>query len=116
MRHRKKTAIIGRSKAARSALLRTQAVSLIKNKKITTTEAKTKLLKSYIERLTTKAKKGTLASEREINKKLNNHGATKELIKNIAPKYKDRKGGYTRIVKLGRRKGDGAPVSQIEFI
>lgn len=116
MRHRKKKVTLDRKKGPRQALLRTQAISLINNKKIKTTTAKAKALRVYSEKIITKAKKNDLASKREIYKLLHNKAATDKLIKNIAPKLKDRKGGYLRLTKLGYRKGDGAPITQIEII
>lgn len=116
VRHRKKNKIIGRGKSARTALFKNQAASLIIHRKIKTTETKAKVLRSYIEKLVTLAKKGDLPSKRELNKKLSQPKAVNILSKNIAPKYKDRRGGYTRITKIGPRKGDGANIVQIEFV
>ena len=116
MRHKKNKAILDRKKGPRKALIKTQAISLIKLGKIKTTTTKAKVLRSYVEKLISKAKIGTLASERDINKLLSNKVATKKLIKTIGPKFKDKKGGYTRLTKLGFRKGDGAPITQIEIL
>ncbi|MFH0819222.1 MAG: 50S ribosomal protein L17 [Patescibacteria group bacterium] len=116
MRHRKKTVILDRKQGPRRALIKTQAISLILSKKIKTTEAKAKVLRQVVEKMITKAKKGTLASERELMKDLGYEKAVRELVSKIAPQFKDRQGGYTRLTKLGVRKGDGASLTQIEIL
>lgn len=116
MRHRKKTVILDRKTAGRKALLKLLALSLIKHGRIKTTSAKAKALRNYIEPLLSKAKKGGLTNFREINKHLNNPKAAHELIKKWAVKLKDRKSGYTRITKIGYRRGDGAEISLIEIL
>ncbi len=91
--------------------------SLIKNERITTTEAKAKELRPKIEKMVTKAKNPTLATRRLLLKSLYNHEtAVKKLVDSIAPRYSERKGGYTRIVKLTPRQGDASKMAVIEFV
>lgn len=117
MRHRKSGAILGRERAARRGLFRQLAISLIDHGRITTTVAKAKALRPYIERLVTRARRPTsLTNRRQLLKTLDNQGAVTKLLKTIAPKYAQRTGGYTRIIKLGRRSGDGSPTALIEFM
>lgn len=116
MRHRKKGKILDRKFQSRKALLRSLATNLVLFEKIKTTEAKAKALKPIIEKLITKAKKGDLTARRELLKYLYLEVAVKKMINEIGPRYKDRKGGYTRISKLGTRQGDGAQIAQIELI
>lgn len=92
-------------------------LSLIAHGKIETTEAKAKELRPMIEKLITKAKEGTLHSKRLVISRLYNKGAeAKKLIDEIAPKYREHNGGYTRITKIGRRTGDASSMAIIEFI
>ena len=116
MRHKKKTVKLGREKAPRKALLSNLAVSLIVYEKIETTEAKAKAVRPIVERLVTKGKSKTLHAKRELDKVLPEKKAVKKILEVLGPRYKDRPGGYTRIIKLRERKGDGAPVVQIEFV
>lgn len=116
MRHKRQQAKLGREKAQREALMRSLAQSLVLHKKIKTTLAKAKALRGVIEPLVTKARRGTLADRRLIMKTLYTEKAVKMLMDDIAPKYADRQGGYTRIVKLGARPNDGAEVAYIEFV
>ena len=116
MRHQKKKVTLGRETAARRSLMANLAESLILYEKIVTTKAKAKALKSFIEKLITKAKKQTLASRRELVQVLYTKNAVKKLIEEIAPRYKERQGGYTRIILLSSRKGDGAEEAKIELI
>jgi len=116
MRHRKKTKILDRKKAPRKALLRNLATNLVLYEKIETTEAKAKSLKPVIEKLITKAKKGDLHARRELIKYLYLENAVKKMIEEIGPRYKDRKGGYTRIIKTKARQGDAAKMAIIEFV
>lgn len=110
-----KTNQLSRERNVRNALLKTLAVSLIRDGKIQTTETKAKVIKPMVERLVTKAKAGTVASRRDIISKVGVLSA-KALVNTIALKYKDRNGGYLRIIKLNDRKGDGAKYAQIEFV
>lgn len=115
MNHSNTKRTFSREKGQRNALLKTLSVSLIKEGKITTTEAKAKSLRSLVEKLVTKGKEGTLNSQRLLSGKVGSTVA-KKLVKDIAPKYKDRKGGYLRITKLSARINDGAKMVQIEFV
>lgn len=117
MRHHNNVRKFGRNKNQRIALLKGLALSLIAHGRIETTEAKAKELRPMIEKLITKAKVDTLSSRRLIIARL--YGLTAEankLIKDIAPKYKSRAGGYTRITKLPRRAGDASKMAVIEFV
>ncbi|MBI3956654.1 MAG: 50S ribosomal protein L17 [Candidatus Kerfeldbacteria bacterium] len=116
MRHRKTGKILSRSKAARSALVRDLATNLVLHEKIRTTEAKAKVVRPYIERLVTVAKAGTIAARRRAAQSLRTPAATKKIIETIAPRYRTRAGGYTRIVRIGQRQGDGATLVLIAFV
>lgn len=116
MRHRKKNRTLGRVKAQREALLRNLADSFIIHGSIKTTVAKAKELRSFVEPLVTKAKIDTITQRRNLMKVLYTDEAVNKLLKDIAPKYKDRNGGYTRITKAGSRKNDGADIAIIEFV
>lgn len=117
MRHHNANRKFGRVRKQRRALLSGLAHSLILREKIKTTEAKAKELRPFVEKLITKAKPNTIASRRIVLSRLDNEtrSATK-LFKDVAPRYKERKGGYTRITKLGRRKGDAAKMAIIELV
>lgn len=116
MRHRKKRKILDRKKAPRRALLRSLATNLILYEKIKTTSAKAKVLRPLVEKLITKGKKNDLIARRELLKYLFKKSAVKKVLEELGPRYKDRKGGYVRIIKLGARSGDGAKLAQIEFV
>ena len=117
MRHRKKNRKLQRKRDERRALLRSFAVSFILKEKISTTKAKADEVKRFVERLITLAKKQNLASYRLLISRLNNQRAAKKLYEEIAPKYKERKGGYTRIIKTAElRKRDGAELVILEFV
>lgn len=116
MRHQKKGRKFGRVKKVRKALIKSLLRSLVINEKIKTTEAKAKEIRPQIEKLITKAKKGDIAARREIIKIVPDKDAAKKLASVMGPKYKDRNGGYTRIIKLGSRKSDQAPIVLIEFV
>jgi len=116
MRHRKQKATLGRPTAQRVALMRSLADSLVLHGKIKTTLAKAKALRGVIEPLVTKARRGTLADRRLIIKTLYTDEAIKKMMDEIGPKYKERQGGYTRIIKIGARKNDAAEVAYIEFV
>ena len=92
------------------------ARNLIKNSRLRTTTAKAKELRPFVEKLVTKAKTGTIASRRLLISRLHSETETKKLMETIAPKYKDRHGGYIRIVRLPNRELDGSPMSLIEFV
>ena len=117
MRHHNVNKKFGLESKERAALMHALLISLIAHKKIVTTEARTKALRPRIERLVTLARVTTLARTRLLNTRLHhNKKAVHTLVKDIAPKYKERAGGYTRITKLGQRQGDASPLAQIEFI
>lgn len=117
MRHGNNVRKFGRKKNQRIALMKGLAISLIECEKIKTTSAKAKELKPYAEKLVTLARKGDTASRRLLLARLmNNTLMVKKLMSDIAPKYIDRKGGYTRITRLAPRKSDASPMSYIEFV
>ena len=116
MRHNKKFNHLGRTASHRKAMLANMAISLIMHKRITTTVAKAKELKKYVEPLITRSKDDTTNSRRVVFSYLQNKYAVTELFKVISPKVGDRPGGYTRIIKLGTRQGDAAPVAFIELV
>ncbi len=117
MRHHKANRKFGRSKSQRGALLKGLAESLVAHGKIETTEAKAKELRPKIEKLVTKAKNPTLATRRQLLASFYNHTEVVEkLIAEVAPRYVDRKGGYTRIIKLTPRIGDASKMAVIEFV
>ena len=116
MRHNKKGRKLGRKTAHRKALMSNLASALITNKRIKTTDAKAKELRKYIEPLVTFARKGDLHSRRQVLKKIRHKSIVRELFNNIGPTFSNRNGGYTRIIKLGFRDNDCAPVSMIEFV
>ncbi|MFA5413365.1 MAG: 50S ribosomal protein L17 [Patescibacteria group bacterium] len=116
MRHRKKGKILDRKVGPRTALLRGLAVSLILYEKMQTTKAKAKTVKPIVERLITRGKINTLATRRYLLKYLYKEAAVKKILEEIGPRYKDRKGGYTRIINVGRRQGDAAEIVQIELV
>lgn len=116
MRHKKRGRKLSRSASHRKATLSNLASSLIQHKKIKTTDAKAKETRKFIEPLITKARRGTLHDRRQVLKKINHPELVKILFDEIAPQYADRPGGYTRIVKLGFRDNDCAPISLLEFV
>ena len=116
MRHRKKGRKLGRKNGNRRALLMNLASQLVIYKRIKTTDAKAKELRSFIEPLVSLAKKDDLHSRRMVIRKLPHKNIVGTLFKEIAPKFVGRPGGYTRIIKLGYRDNDRAPVSIIEFV
>lgn len=117
MLHHNKNRKLGRERKVRTALLRSLARNLILNEKMITTEAKAKTLRPYVERLVTHARTDTLAKRRLVSASLGNDTeATKKLFSEIGPRYKDRNGGYTRIVKVGVRDGDAAVQAFIGFV
>lgn len=116
MRHKKYGRKLGRKVAHRKALMSNLAMALISNKKIKTTDSKAKELRSFIEPLITRARKGDLHSRRQVLKYIPHKPTVRELFSVVAPKFLDRNGGYTRIVKLGFRDNDCALISQIEFV
>ena len=119
MRHQKKGRKLNRTASHRKALFSNLAASLVIHKKIRTTEAKGKELRTYVERLVTYAKRGDIHGRRLIQKKISGKRGKEIaniLIHDIAPAFADRQGGYTRLIKLNNRKNDNAPVSLVEFV
>ena len=116
MRHKKLGRKLSRKTSHRKALMANLASALITHKKIKTTDAKAKELRRFVEPLITFAKKGDLHSRRQVLKKIPHKPIVRELFDNIAPECLNRNGGYTRIIKLGFRDNDCAPVSLIEFV
>ena len=116
MRHGKSFNHLGRKKGHRKALLKNLSNALISHKRINTTLAKAKALRVFVEPLVTKAKSDSIHSRRTVFSYLQNKEAIKELFGPIALKIGDRPGGYTRIIKTGFRKGDGAEMAMIEFV
>src|SRR3989304_5564783 len=116
MRHHNANRKFGRPANQRRALLKSLALSLINHGRINTTLAKAKELRPFIEKIITKGKKADLASKRLIVSRLfNRKTEVKKLFDQVIPKYLDRKGGYTRIIKMNRRAGDASPMAIIEF-
>ncbi|MCX6715543.1 MAG: 50S ribosomal protein L17 [Candidatus Taylorbacteria bacterium] len=116
MRHHSNIRKFGREKTQRHALMRSLARNLIRDTRIKTTAAKAKELRPFVEKLVTKAKTVTVASRRLVSSRLMGDPEVKKLFNEIAPKYKGRNGGYTRIVKLPARDLDGSPMALIEFV
>ena len=116
MRHNKKFNHLGRTASHRNAMLANMAISLIMHKRITTTLAKAKALKKYVEPLITRSKDDTTNSRRVVFSYLQNKFAVTELFKVISEKVANRPGGYTRIIKLGTRQGDAAEMCFIELV
>ncbi|MCI5051129.1 MAG: 50S ribosomal protein L17 [Candidatus Pacebacteria bacterium] len=117
MRHGRKNRKFGRKANVRRGFIRSLAVALLTYEQIKTTEARAKELRPYIEKLITKAKKGDVASRRLIRARLGNQESlANKLVDDIAPRYADRNGGYTRIIKMPARQGDASPMAIIEFV
>lgn len=116
MRHLKRTAKLGRTSEHRNAMLANLVCSLIEHKRVTTTLAKAKAARSVAEKMVTLGKSGTIHDRRLAVARLHQEGAAKILFKEIAPVYKDRKGGYTRIIKLEQRQGDSAQRAILEWV
>ncbi len=116
MRHQKKTVKLGRTAEHRKALLANQVCSLIEHQRIKTTLAKAKAVRPLAEKMVTLGKKGSLHARRTALATLRQGDAVKKLFDDIAPRAASRNGGYTRIVKLGARKSDSAPVAFIEWV
>lgn len=116
MRHNKAINHLGRQSGHRKALLANMACSLIEHKRITTTVAKAKALRSYVEPLITKSKEDTTHNRRIVFSYLKDKNAVSELFRTIAPKIADRQGGYTRVLHVGFRQGDAAEMALIELV
>ena len=116
MRHHSNTRKFGREKTQRHALLRSLGRNLIRDGKIRTTLAKAKEVRPFVEKLITSAKSGTVAMRRVVNTRIQGAAETRKLFDVLAPKYKSRAGGYTRITKMPNRVLDGAAMAIIEFV
>lgn len=116
MRHRVKGKKLDRKKQPREAMLKNLASSIIIYEKVKTTEAKAKAVKPLLEKIITTSIKGDLASRRQLIRLLPQPLAVKKAMEILAIKYKDRRGGYLRIVKIGKRQGDSADLAQIELV
>ena len=116
MRHRKRTVKLGRRSAHRKELLANLVCALIDNKRIKTTLPKARAARGLAEKMVTLGKKGTLAHRRQAISKLKQTDSVKELFDNVAPAFADRAGGYTRIIKLGRRISDSSEMVLLEWV
>ena len=116
MRHRKSGRKLNRSSSHRMAMFSNMAASLIQHEQIVTTLPKAKDLRPVVEKLVTLAKRGDLHARRQAIAQLRDLGTVKKLFDTIGPRYKERAGGYTRVLKAGFRYGDSAPVAVIEFV
>lgn len=114
--HRRLVKHFSRKSGPRKALLRGLMVSLVEHGRIKTTVTKAKEVRRHIEKAITLGKKGTLNSIRLVSSRMANSDVALELVKNIAPRFKDRNGGYTRVIKIGRRPGDSAEMAFLEFV
>ena len=115
MRHRQKGRKLGRKKSHRELMLRNLVASLFSNESVRTTEAKAKEARRLAERMVSFAKRGDLHARRQVLRHINDQDVVKKLFESIAPRFEGRDGGYTRIIKLTRRHGDGAPVAILEL-
>lgn len=116
MRHRRIGKTLDRNSAARRALLRSLATSVVLYEHVNTTLAKAKAVRPLVERLITRGRIKTLVSRRALLKDLLSENAVNKILEELGPRYATRPGGYTRILKLGARKGDGAEVAQIQLV
>lgn len=116
MRHKKHSKHFGRTSNARKALLRGLVQSMVKHERIETTVPKAKELRRHVEKAVTQAKRGDFNAARLLLSDYPDKPTVKKLLADLAPRFKDRPGGYTRIIKMGPRRGDGAEVAWIEFV
>lgn len=116
MRHQKKGKILGREKASRTALVRNLAAEIILYEKVKTTEAKAKAVKPFVEKMITLGKENNLNSRRKLLKFFYFENPVKKILEVLGPRYKERRGGYARIIKLGQRQGDAAKTVIIELV
>ena len=116
MRHRKVGRKLGRKTGPRKALKDSLATALVLYEKIVTTETKAKTIRPIVEKLVTRAKVKSVHNKQQLARVLEDKKAVQKLLDVLGPRYKDRKGGYTRIIKMSRRQGDGAAMAQIEFV
>ena len=107
---------LGRTSSQRKAMLRDLTTDLLINESIVTTEARAKEIRKTVEKMITLGKRGDLHARRQVLAFLMNEDAVKKLFDEIAPKYAERNGGYTRVIKLGLRKGDAAPLAILELV
>ena len=116
MRHRKSGKTLGRNSSHRKAMFRNMVTSLLEHEMIQTTDAKAKELRRFADKMITLGKRGDLHARRSALKVIRSKDVTAKLFDELAARYKDRSGGYTRIIKLGNRVGDAAPLSIIELV
>jgi large subunit ribosomal protein L17 len=116
MKHRRKQVTLDRKNGPRKALLRGLATSVIIYENVNTTLAKAKAVKPIVETLITTGRTKTLASRRKLMKFILVESAVNKVLEELGPRYAERKGGYTRIIKLGQRQGDGAEIAQIQLV
>ena len=116
MRHRVGGRKLQRTSSHRQAMFRNMAAALIKHEQITTTTAKAKELRPYVEKLVTLAKKGGLSNRRLAHSRIMDEAQERKLFEVIGPRYAERNGGYTRVIKAGIRQSDSAPIAVIEFV
>lgn len=115
MRHRKKGRQLSRTRSHRRATLRNMATSLLRHERIRTTEAKAKELRPFVERLISLARRDDVHSRRQARRDIADREVLQKLFDQIGPRFAERPGGYTRVLKLGARKGDGAELALIEL-
>jgi large subunit ribosomal protein L17 len=116
MRHGARHRQLSRTSTHRRAMLRNMATSLLAHDRVVTTEAKAKELRPYVEKLITLARRGDLHARRQVERKIRDRAVTGKLFAELGPRFATRPGGYTRIVKLGHREGDGAEMARIELL
>ena len=116
MRHRKSGRKLNRNSSQRNALKKSLAISIIEHESVKTTLAKAKEIRGFLEPLVTLAKDNTLANQRLAYSRLQSKEAVAKLFDELGPRYKDRPGGYLRVIKRGYRPGDKAPAAQVEFV
>lgn len=116
MRHRKHHGKLGRTPAHRTALMRNQVTSLLEHERIETTDAKAKLLRRVADRMITLGKRGTLHARRQALSVIRDKDVTAKVFSELADRYRERPGGYTRVLKVRQRVGDAAPLSIIELV
>ena len=116
MRHRAKGHQLSRTASHKKAMLANMATSLFRHDRIVTTEAKAKELRPYAERLITLARRGDLHARRLVERRVKDRDVTHKLFTDLGPRFASRPGGYTRITKLGKRKGDAADMAQIALV
>ncbi len=116
MRHRKTGRKLNRNSPQRNSLMKSLAISIIEHESVSTTLAKAKEIRGFLEPLVTLAKENTVANQRLAFSKLRSKEAVSKLFDELGPRYKDRPGGYLRVIKSGLRNGDKAPRAQVEFV